>query len=103
MDVVTEPQPSPSATGWNPDWCIAPGATLRDWREENGLGQKAAATCCSMTLEVYQRLEEGKRPISQVNACKLWQGTGIPARLWLKLDQNYRAARAAGKKDVTDA
>jgi plasmid maintenance system antidote protein VapI len=88
-------------SGFDPDWCIRPGETLKDWREENRLGQKAAATTCAMTLEEYQRVESGKWKISRVTAAKLQQGTGIPARLWLNLERIYRAALAAGKTDVS--
>jgi plasmid maintenance system antidote protein VapI len=89
--------------GYDPDWTIAPGATLRDWREENRLGVKAAATTCAMDVNTYERIESGKKPIGQVTACKLQQGTGIPATLWLNLERHYRADIKAGRKDTTDA
>lgn len=88
---------------FNPDWCIRPGVTLREWREENRLPLKAVARLCSMTPEQYEGIESGKRKITQVVACKLQQGTNIPARFWLNYESTYRAALAAGKEDVSDA
>jgi len=39
---------------FDPDWCICPGETLREWREENHLGVKAAATTCGrMPADMY--------------------------------------------------
>jgi plasmid maintenance system antidote protein VapI len=96
-------EPRASQSSFDPDWTIAPGATLKDWREENGLGPKSAATACAMDRETFERIETGKRKITQVIACKLQQGTGIPATLWLNLEKRYRADLAAGKVDTSDA
>lgn len=83
---------------FDPDWCIHPGTTLRDWREENGLGTKAAATCCGrMPVDLYERVEAGTKRISIPIADGLAHGTGIPARLWLNLEVNFRAGLKAGK------
>jgi plasmid maintenance system antidote protein VapI len=91
------------AERFNPDWVIRPGETLREWREENRLGVKAAATTCArMPVETYERIEAGKRQITAPIAAMLQQGTGIPARLWLNLECAYRAGLAAGKKDASD-
>lgn len=87
---------------FDPDWVISPGETLRDWMRENGfvLGDrvllKPLATTCSMTPEQLQRILDGK-PLGQVAACKLQQGTGIPARLWLNLERAFRQGLAEGK------
>lgn len=90
--------------GFDPDWVIAPGRTLRDWREEHGLGPQSAATVCGrMPLTMYEAIESGKRRITKPRAEALAHGTGIPASLWLNLERIYRAGLKAGKKDGTDA
>lgn len=90
--------------GFDPDWTIAPGATLRDWREENGLGVQAAATTCArMPRELYERIEAGSQKITPDLAAALAHGTQIPARLWLNLERRYRADLKAGKTDTTNA
>lgn len=94
---------------FDPDWTVHPGATLRDWMEENGFVQgdrlliRPLATACSMESEQLQGIVDGKRRIGTVAACKLAAGTGIPARLWLNLERQHRARLAAGKTWVRDA
>jgi predicted transcriptional regulator len=53
-------------TEFDPDWTVHPGETLREWREENGLGVKAAATTCGrMDPVVFSAVESGKRRITK--------------------------------------
>ena len=81
------------------DWTIHPGATLRDWREENGLSARGMATICGrMPVEMYERIEAGKRKITKVIADALAHGTGIPASFWLNYERRFRADLKAGRK-----
>jgi plasmid maintenance system antidote protein VapI len=83
---------------FDPDWTIHPGETLREWREENGLGVKAAATTCGrMDPVVFSAVESGKRRITKTIAAQLQHGTCIPARLWLSLEERFRADLKAGR------
>ena len=89
---------------FDPDWTIAPGETLREWREETHVGPQSAATACGrMPLAMYEGVEAGKRRITKAIADGLAIGTGIPASLWLNLERRYRADLKAGKKDTTHA
>jgi plasmid maintenance system antidote protein VapI len=89
---------------FDPDWTIAPGVTLREWREENKLPASAAATCCGrMPLAMYEAIESGKRKITDQIAEALAHGTGIPASFWLNFERRYRADLKAGRKDTTHA
>jgi plasmid maintenance system antidote protein VapI len=84
--------------GFNPDWVVHPGETLREWREENHLPVTAAATACArMPLWLYQGVEAGTEPIDDQVASAVAHGTGIPATLWLNLERIFRAGLAAGK------
>lgn len=88
---------------FDPDWTIAPGETLREWREELGFGTKvASALCAGMSREQYERIEAAKEPITPVIAAALTQGTGIPTNLWLNLERRYRADLKAGKIDASE-
>jgi plasmid maintenance system antidote protein VapI len=82
---------------FDPDWVVAPGETLRAWREENHLGLRSAATACGMPADTYERIEQGKRKITAPIAERLDYGTCIPASLWLNLERAYRAGLKAGK------
>ena len=84
--------------GFNPDWVVHPGSTLREWREENHLPVEAAATACAgMPRDLYERVEAGDQPITPTIADALAWGTHIPATLWLNLERIFRAGLAAGK------
>lgn len=86
---------------FDPDWVVAPGETLREWREHSGLPEKAAATACGrMPLAQYKRVEAGDEPIDATLAWMLGIGTGIPSFLWENLERAYRAGLAAGKTRV---
>lgn len=92
-------EPSQSTGEFDRDWTVRPGATLKDWREEQGLSARVTATLCRMEPEHYEALEAGKRKVTRVVACKLQQGTGIPASFWLNYERMYREDLARGRKD----
>jgi hypothetical protein len=95
---------------FNPDWTVAPAATLLDWLMENDKpAGEIAAQVASMThgtpdlAEITARLEGvlDRKPMDLATAALLHLGTGIPLRFWLNLEANYRADLAVGRKDVT--
>jgi len=86
------------------DWTIAPGETLREWCEENGISPRAAAVACGrMPTATFERILSGKQRITKTIASALAHGTGIPASLWLNLERAYRADLKAGRIDTTNA
>lgn len=91
-----------SGPAFDPDWCIAPGATLRDWCDEHSVTfEEAAEACRHMKLDTFEGIVRGDTEITPVLAGALQAGTGILARFWLNFEDNYRAALKAGKKDMT--
>lgn len=95
--MTTEGQPR-KRFGFNPDWVVHPGETLREWRQGTGLPSRAAAVACAgMPPALYDRVESGDEPITPVIADALAHGTGIPATLWLNLERIFRAGLAEGK------
>lgn len=92
------PPKRPRRFGFNPDWVVHPGETLREWRVENHLPSQAAAMACAgMPTFLYERVEAGAEPIDPQIAAALAHGTGISATLWLNLERIFRAGLAAGK------
>jgi HTH-type transcriptional regulator / antitoxin HigA len=92
---------------FDPDWTLAPAALLREWLEERGhtRGSLARAAGRGETDIKAGLLTDdvlAKRPLGTAHAEMLERGTGIPARLWLSYEANYRRDLAAGRKDVTD-
>ena len=90
--------------GFERDWTISPGETLRDWMEENGfvLGErllvKPVATACGrIPVKRLQRILDGRQRITRKDAAQLEAGTGISAQLWLNLERAFRQGLAEGK------
>lgn len=87
---------------WNPDWTLAPGATLRDWADENHLPHRVAARACGMWPSLFRGILTGEVPITEPIAEALSHGTGITASFWLNYERRYRADLNAGRTDVTE-
>lgn len=91
---------------FDPDWVIAPGETLREWLDTNGLSNRVAAAAVGRTAIAWAEavIDEVLRrePLTENYARVLERVTGIPARMWLALEHNYRVGLAAGKHDETD-
>jgi plasmid maintenance system antidote protein VapI len=90
------------AEKWDPDWTIRPGVTLEDWLDENHISVRVAAKMCRLSRERISGILDGSREITATDAAHLELGTLIPASLWLRLEQRYRADLAAGKPDASD-
>jgi plasmid maintenance system antidote protein VapI len=94
---------------FNPDWTIAPVATLREWTEQNGPGmavrhlarRATGRVSDSYAMSLIQDVVD-RKPLTEEHAGMLERATGIPARAWLQLERGYRADLAAGRKDVTE-
>lgn len=86
-----------TATKFDPDWVIAPGETLKDWLDENGLSGKSCVTY-GIPQSTFDGIVAGTTPINAVLAQKLCNMTLIGAPMWLALEHNFRAGLNAGKK-----
>lgn len=98
MDNCKSGTRGPHAHPFNPDWVIAPGETLKEWREDNNLPLSAAAKACGIDRGIFAKIEDGKQRITLHLADRLEYGTQIPARLWMNLERHYREGLKAGKK-----
>jgi plasmid maintenance system antidote protein VapI len=87
---------------FNPDWCIRPGLTLDEELKEIGLPMKSYARLTGLSEDRLRNIIAGG-VITVADAEVLARiPNGPSARFWLALERNYRAALAAGKKDVSD-
>jgi plasmid maintenance system antidote protein VapI len=91
---------------FNPDWTVAPGATLADWMREHQVsvpvlalrcgGQEGQAEAGGMIRDVLEQ-----RPLTRAHAVLLAEGTGVSASFWVNYELNYRADLAVGRTDTT--
>lgn len=82
---------------FDPDWVVAPGETLKEWREENRISARVLARACGMHIGLLEAIEDGSHGINDAIAFSLERVTQIPARLWLNLERQYRTGLQAGK------
>ena len=73
------------------DYATPPGATLRELLEERGMSQRELARRTGLSPKHVNRLLQGLVPLSPDVAQRLELVTGTPARLWNRLEANYRS------------
>jgi plasmid maintenance system antidote protein VapI len=86
---------------YDPDWVMAPGAMLDEWRTDHGVSPGMAARIIGIDQARYDRLVAGDEPLDGRLAGLLDMATTISYRVWLAMEKNYRDGLAAGKKRAT--
>ena len=76
--------------GFEPDYAIPPGETLKEVMESLNMSQKELAIRTGLTVQSLNRIFKGGQPISYETANKLELATGVPARMWNNLAAQYR-------------
>ena len=76
--------------GFEPDYAVAPGATLQETIDALGMDQKELAIRTGLTPKTINLIVKGKAPITPDTAVLLERVTGMPARMWNNLESNYR-------------
>ena len=82
---------------FEPDWVVAPGETLQEWIDEHRWSLQKTARACHMSVGEVEAILDGDRRITSLVADKLYDATGIPSRMWLGLERNFRRGLAQGK------
>lgn len=77
---------------YQPDYAVAPGATLRDTIEVKGLSQADLALRTGLAEKTISQIINGIAPISYETAEKLELVTGVPSRFWNARERSYREA-----------
>jgi len=84
--------------GFEPDYAIPPGETLKEVMESLNMSQKELAVRTGLTVQSLNRIFKGDQPISYETANKLELATGVPARMWNNLEAQYREQLAKTKE-----
>lgn len=73
------------------DYAVPPGETLRELLEEQGLSQRDLARRADLSPKHVNKLLQGLVPLSADVALRLERVTGTPARIWNRLEADYRS------------
>jgi HTH-type transcriptional regulator/antitoxin HigA len=86
------------------DYAIPPGETLRELLDEQGLTQRDLARRADLSPKHVNRLLQGLVPLSAEVAQRLERVTGTPARIWNRLEANYRSdlERLRSRRDLAE-
>jgi len=84
--------------GFEPDYAVSPGETLKEVMESLNMSQKELAVRTGLTVQSLNRIFKGSQPISYETANKLELATGVPARMWNNLEAQYREQLAKAKE-----
>jgi len=76
--------------GFEPDYAIPPGETLREVMESLGMSQKELARRTDLAVQSLNRIFKGTQPITYETANRLELATGVPATMWNNLEAQYR-------------
>lgn len=85
---------------FEPDYPVAPGATLKETLETKGLSQSDLAIRTGLAEKTISQIVNGIAPISFDTAEKLELATGVPATFWNRMELSYR--EAMGKKEESE-
>ncbi|MEU8201965.1 HigA family addiction module antitoxin [Streptosporangium sp. NPDC049046] len=76
-----------------PDYAVPPGETIREYLDELGMTQRELATRLGLSAKHVNRLVQGLVPLSHEIAQRLELVTGMPAKLWNRLEADYQSAQ----------
>ena len=82
---------------FDPDWTVPPGEMLQEALEEAGMTVVGLSGATGLPRERAAALIAAEVELTEDDATLLERGTGIPARLWLRMEANYRDDLAAGR------
>jgi HTH-type transcriptional regulator / antitoxin HigA len=85
MDTETRP--------W-PNVAIPPGETLAEAIDALGISQAELARRAGRPPQVISEIIQGRKEITAETAIELERVVGIPAHLWVRLEADYRTAKA---------
>lgn len=84
----------PSNSSFEPDWISAPGDTIADLLEEQGLSATHLAECLHFTADDATALLQGLLALTPKLATRLEAAFGAPAAFWLNRERRYRQSLA---------
>lgn len=81
-----------------PDYAPPPGETLRELLDEQGMTQAELARRAGLSPKHVNQLIQGVVPLSAEVAERLELVTGMPARLWNRLEADYQSIIARNRR-----
>lgn len=84
--------------GFQPDYAVPPGETVREVMQTLGMSQKEMAQRLELTVQSLIRIVKGEQPITYETAGRLELVTGAPASFWNNLEAQYREQLAKGEE-----
>jgi len=87
-------------TAFRPDYATAPGCTLLEWLDDADMTQGELAQRLGKSEKFVSQLIHSKVPLSRQVAIDLESVTGIPAKMWNRLETNYRDTLDALHRDA---
>ncbi len=75
---------------FDPDYAVPPGATLQETIAALSMTQAQLALRTGMAAKTINEIIKGKAPITPGTAVLLERVTGVPARMWINLESQYR-------------
>lgn len=76
--------------GFEPDYAVPPGSTLREVIDSMGMSQTELAMRMGLTVQTISRILSGEQPLSYETANLLELVTGVSAKFWNNLEAQYR-------------
>ena len=84
--------------GFDPDYAIPPGETLKELMESLEMSQKELSKRTGLTVQSLNRIIKGEQPITYDTANIFELVTNVPAKMWNNLEANYREQLAKIKE-----
>lgn len=95
------PDPALSTLKFEPDYEVPPGASLKERLADLGLTQAELAVRAGLSTKHVNQIVQGAAPITQETALAFETVTGVPARVWNRLEANYRERLARAERRTT--
>jgi HTH-type transcriptional regulator/antitoxin HigA len=76
-----------------PDHAVPPGESIREFLDDLGMTQRELAGRLDLSPKHLNRLIQGLVPLSPDVASRLELATGVPARMWNRLEADYQSAQ----------
>lgn len=73
-----------------PDYAVPPGETIREFLDDLDMTQRQLAVRLALTPKHVNQLIQGLVPLSPEVAARLELVTGMPARMWNRLEADYQ-------------
>jgi addiction module HigA family antidote len=82
---------------WQPEWSASPGEILADELDARGISQSELARRMGRPIKTINEIVNAKAALTPETAMQLELALGVSAKLWVRLEADYRAHLARSK------